>query len=236
MKNSVPAYLEQVSKKKTEDMQEVYGGEIIQNEREYKVDSEIGRFAFNTHRLINEDGIKFNTSKDIFKAQRNLEWYETEGFYELAFSLVRDESYRKSAEKLNRIRREPKGGGTPTRTLASIMEIESEKMSKEINDKTDKILAKNDFTGELELKDEEKEYGVKIANVAIKTEKIKEAQEKYDQKESEEKFKILDRQCEKIYIEANESVKITIDDILVKKQVEHRKKEEKKAKEMLKKQ
>lgn len=176
----------------------------------------MGRFTFKTHKIVNEEGIKFDTSKDIFKVQRYLEWYETEGFYEVAFSLVKDESYRRSAKKLNRVRREEVGGGTPTRTLASIVEIESKKMTAEINGKTAEILAENNFTEEGLPKDLEKEYGRNIKNSAIKKEDKKEAQEKYNKSEAEEGFKISDSQREKTYIDPKEAVKISIDDIVEK--------------------
>ncbi len=163
----------------------------------------------------------------MFDILRDREWYRTEGFNELACNFVKDESYRKSSEKLNRVRREEAKGGTPTRTLANIVEIEGVKIASKIEEKVEDILIENEFTKEGIPKDIERSYGIKIEDVAIDTAEVKSACESYNKK-VEKGFEIKDMQCEKKYIKPKTATNISIDDVSVKKQVEHRKKDEKK--------
>jgi hypothetical protein len=135
---------------------------------------------------------------------------------------------------LNRARREEEKEGTPTRTLASIIEIEVKKMTNKIDNKVNEILAEDNFTEEGKPKDPERKYGVNTENAAIDKKKIKGVQDRYNENEAEKGFEIRNPQCEKIYIDTNETVRISIDDILVKKQVEHREKDEKKDKKNVK--
>jgi hypothetical protein len=91
------------------------------------VDGEIGRFTFKTHHIVNEGHIVFDTSKDFFYTFKSKEWYRTEGFNEIAMDFVTDLSYRKATLKFNRIRWQEEHG-TPSRTLAHIVEIEGTKV------------------------------------------------------------------------------------------------------------
>ncbi|MDK2932785.1 MAG: hypothetical protein PWP27_595, partial [Clostridiales bacterium] len=91
------------------------------------MDGEIGRFTFKTHHIVNEGHIVFDTSKDFFYTFKSKEWYRTEGFNEIAMDFVTDLSYRKATLKFNRIRWQEEHG-TPSRTLAHIVEIEGTKV------------------------------------------------------------------------------------------------------------
>ena len=220
LKKSVSGYLETISKKKTELEQNKNGGEIITNEKQYSVDGEIGRFSFNTHTLVNEDKPIFNTSKDIFRTLRDREYYRTEGFNELLFPLVTNESYRHAEEKLNRIRREGEGG-TPMRTLAGIVESESTKINKNIDEKVETILVNHKFSSDGHPIKPNAKYGESNEQMFIDKTDVKKAQERYNNNVTNE-LKIEDVHCEKNYADKTESTNIPVDDVGVKKQVEHR--------------
>ena len=145
---SISKHLGEISKKKAQNEQELIGGNIVENEKLYCVDGEIGRFAFKTHKIVDNCRKLFDTSKDIFRTLYVKEWYRTQGFNEIAFAFVVDESYRKADKKLNRIRREG-NGGTPMRTLSNAVEIEGDRINEFVKEKVSSILEESEFTKRL---------------------------------------------------------------------------------------
>ena len=89
----------------------------------YRVDGEIGRITFSCHHVMREGSLVLDTSREVFPALIGKEWYRTVGFKELA--IVRgtlDGSYRHTTQILNRIRHQPQA--TPLRTLQDAVEAE----------------------------------------------------------------------------------------------------------------
>ena len=190
----------------------------------YQVDGEVGRFQFKTHKVVTERGTVFDSAKDIFRTLHSKEWYRTQGFNELAFDLVVDESYRKADKKLNRVRREGKGG-TPSRTLANVVEIEGKKIDGHIKSKAADIFKEYDFACNGVPNDNSRIYGIELERAKIKDYVVKEAIEKYN-RFKEDDLKIDEEQSLRYYEESSSTVNMSVDDVGVKKQVEHREKNE----------
>jgi hypothetical protein len=105
----------------------------------YRVDGEVGRFAFNTHEVVVDEKVVFK-STDMFPPQRGKEYYQTQGFREVGMFLgATSASYRKTYEWLNRLRWQEEGG-TPLNTLRDATEAEGKKILDFFEVKTDSVL------------------------------------------------------------------------------------------------
>jgi len=191
--------------KKTQIEQSRVGGTIKEDCSGYRVDGEIGRFTFTTHRLINDDNTVFDTSKDFFRTLMSKEWYRTEGFNEIALGFATDISYRLSTEKLNRIRWQT-DNGTPSRTLANTVEIEGSKVYKHIEELAGKILEDNSFTKE----------GKPADNIVI----YRPAKEKLSLLPETAEAALAEYKAQEFYEDPETVVNISIDDVGVKSQKE----------------
>jgi hypothetical protein len=116
------------------------GGEVYVNEVRYRVDGEVGRFSFLTHRLERDGEVIFDSAHDLFPAVISKGWYLTRGFKEVAmvYGSV-EKSYRKTATLINRVRYQT-SGGTPMRTLQEQTEREGEKLAAHLAARTEEIL------------------------------------------------------------------------------------------------
>jgi hypothetical protein len=110
------------------------------NELRYRVDGEVGRFSFVTHRLERDGVVCFDSARDLFAALRTNELYLTRGFKEVAmvYGSVA-QSYRKTAWLLNRVRYQTTGG-TPMRTLQEQTEAVGERLQCQIEAQAEQIL------------------------------------------------------------------------------------------------
>lgn len=113
------------------------------------------------------------------------------------------------------------------RTLSWIVESEGNKISEHVNSKVEQILEESEFFKDGVPKNKESVYGVNGKDVCIDSDTIKKAQQKYNES-TENGIKIDDIQCQKLYLNPREATNISIDDVGVKKQVEHREINEKK--------
>lgn len=112
----------------------------------YKVEGEIGRFQFDTHRVLDENGAVFNTSRDFFSGLKPKERYITAGFKEIAmFFGDIDTSYRDAAKLVNRVRHQ-EVGGTPHRTLHDNTEREGLQVIGCLEKKTGNVLKRHGFS------------------------------------------------------------------------------------------
>ena len=115
------------------------------NEKQYRIDGEIGRFCFNTHRILRSNKEYFNTRKECFPTLKGKELYKTIGFKEIAIvDGVTQSSYRKTRQRINRMRYQESEAGTPLRTLQNIAELEGKKLQKWIDERTNEILSENE--------------------------------------------------------------------------------------------
>lgn len=95
IREALPKHLEEISKKilekvKAKKIEIVKGG--------YKVDGEVGRFHFSTHRVDGDNG-NYSTAVDFFPRLKGKERYRTMGFKHLAMILGDvDNTYRKTTD------------------------------------------------------------------------------------------------------------------------------------------
>ena len=116
------------------------GGDGIRiRETQYRVDSELGRFTFDTHEVVSNEKVVFKSTA-LFPLQRGKTYYLTRGFRDFGMlNGATDTSYRKTCERLNRQRRQEEGG-TPLSTLRDATEAEGAKVLDFWAAKTDRVL------------------------------------------------------------------------------------------------
>jgi len=113
------------------------------------VDGEVGRFTFTTHGVVQGSELRHRTSRWLFPPLQAKEWYRTRGFKELALVHgVVDDSYRKTADLINRIRHQSTEEGTPSRTLCDTAEGEGQQILAQMERQADRILQEHHFTQE----------------------------------------------------------------------------------------
>ena len=189
---------------------------MINNQRLFGVDGEIGRFSFQTHSIEKDGEILYNTAESVFPEQRAREKYKTSGFKEISIIHgTTERSYRDTTSLINRIRHQE--GATPMRTLQDNTEKEGGKLLDFLEEKTKAIFDKNSFTEEgiPQNKDEYADNDVAL----IPKEEIKGAIESWglsaDQVAEIEKNSVW-------YENSSQTVNISIDDVLVKEQKKNR--------------
>lgn len=112
----------------------------------YKVDGEVGRFHFNTHRLVDKRGFTYSTATDFFPALKAKEWYRTFGFKDIAMILGDVvSSYRSTTALINRVRYQQLKG-TPFRTLQANREKEGAEPIDFLEEKTTHVLKRHRFS------------------------------------------------------------------------------------------
>ena len=206
-------------KKKAQYESITTGGNIVQKNESYRVDSEAGRLTFNTYNVLKDNRIIFDTAKDILPSIGNTEWYRTDGFNEIALKLMTQISFNETSKMLNRIRWQPEGG-TPSRTLENIVKIEGRKLNGEILRTTTKILEINEFNMNNNLELAEIGYGLKKEEANMNTTTVLSAIAEVNT-DLPEKLKVSTENVG-FYENSNKTVSISIDDVGVKKQKEHR--------------
>jgi hypothetical protein len=90
--------------KKTLSETEGEKGKIIEKPNHYAIDAEIGLLEIHTYELKEGSQRVFSTQGDVFPETGSREHYKTVCFQEFALFYPCDESYRKSAGKINRAR------------------------------------------------------------------------------------------------------------------------------------
>lgn len=226
MREAIGVHLTNVSESKALENGEE--GNLHSNGRTYKVDGEVGRFEFETHRIEDEEGnTVYNTAEDFFEPLEAKERYKTKGYKELAYIHgTTQKSYRKSSETLNRVRHQEEGG-TPVMTLQENTEAEGMRVLETIEHKAQNILEQHDFTAEGKYEGDAAKYQ-KIESRNLTEEKVEQAIECCQKK--------IDIDCDLSknpvdYEDPEYTVNISIDDVKVKKQKNKRKKTEEKIQE-----
>ncbi len=93
-----------------------------------------------------DDEVLYNTSREFFLPLQGEEKYRTEGFKEIVLIYgTTEESFRKTAALINRVRHQAKGG-TPSRTIRDHAEHEGSKIQAHLEQKTRTILHENGCT------------------------------------------------------------------------------------------
>ena len=184
--------------------------------RPYRVDGEIGRFGFEAYEAVGAKKAGESLSvKALFAPLSGKSWYRTEGFKEVAYVHgSTNESYRKTTALLNRIRHQP-DGGTPVRTLQDSSQREGEHLLAYLTGRSEQILKDHDVT--------EQDCPLSLAQpsspVYLPSEAVQKALEQCRQPE-----RVVQRmQANPVpYEDPHQSVNISVDDVGVKRQSEHR--------------
>jgi len=167
-----------------------------------------------------DDEVLYNTSREFFLPLQGEEKYRTEGFKEIVLIYgTTEESFRKTAALINRVRHQAKGG-TPSRTIRDHAEHEGSKIQAHLEQKTRTILHENGCT---EAGESQKVIrGTFCQNVTIEEEeRLKDIVRKFD----------LEDQCKSAilknpvpYEDTKEAVNISIDEVGAKQQKDNREK------------
>ena len=156
IRGALSEHLSQASKNKA--LEKAEAEIIVINERSYDVDGEAGRFHFATHGVVKDGKRVFDTSKEVFPTLRGKEFYRTVGFKELAYIYGdTNESFRKTAELINRSRHQQQNG-TPSRTLQESTEREGQQILDYVKDQSNRILEQNGFSEDSQYQGNSIEY------------------------------------------------------------------------------
>lgn len=178
----------------------------------YRVDGEVGRFTFPTHQVVSDAFILYDTAQDLFPGCRCWEQYKTSGFKELSYIYgTTEQSYQKTAHVINRIRYQE--GATPSRTLQDGVKQEGTRILDFLERKTTRILFQQGFRQDGSPGPEQAVYQPPVQVVA--QEDVNQAIAACDLS-PEEQTEVAKNPV--LYEQAAESVNISIDDVVVKKQ------------------
>ncbi len=189
---------------------------LVKNTWPYRVDGEVGRFEFLTYRVCQDKTILYDTSREVFAPLGCWERYQTAGFKEIAFIRgVTEQSCRKTAAFINRIRHQ-EGATSPT-TLRTSAEREGKKVLDCLELTTTEILKREGFD----------EVGQPVTSssqwsqdaVVLSAARVKEAIDACDLT-ADERTEVEGNPV--LYEHPTETVNISIDDVVVKKQKRHR--------------
>jgi hypothetical protein len=117
---------------------------VVEDPTAYRVDGEIGRLTFCCHQVVREGTVVFDASREVFPALTGKQWYRTVGFKELAIVHgALHGSYRQTTQLLNRLRHQPKA--TPLRTLQDAVEAEGVAASRALEQEARRLVRQEGF-------------------------------------------------------------------------------------------
>lgn len=188
---------------------------MVEDPTAYRVDGEIGRITFCCHQVLREGAVLLDTSREVFPALTGKEWYRTEGFKDLAIVHgALDGSYRHTTQMLNRIRHQP--NATPLRTLQDAVEAEGLAASRAMDQEARRLVRQEGFDDQTLLPvperaaSEPQHLKAEIVEAALR-----------EVAPDEQTLSAMQNNPVK-YEDPNVAVNISIDDVLAKKQKEHR--------------
>lgn len=220
IRKALSKHLEEMSEKKSSEKAEE-GQRIERNPKPYRIDGEAGRFEFTTHSVFDGNNqVVFNSAVDYYPSQGAREYYRTVGFKEIAYIQGDTEnSFRKTADLLNRVRHQ-QAGGTPFRTLQESTEREGEQILDLLREKTLCCLRENGFDENTLPVSVDAKYSEARPGVLEEAAIMEAAESLPEQYEVE---KILSNPV--IFENPESTVNVSIDDVTVKRQESERPKE-----------
>jgi hypothetical protein len=188
---------------------------MVEDSTAYRVDGEIGRITFPCHQVTREGSVVLDTSREVFPALIGKEWYRTVGFKELTIvhGLLSD-SYRQTMQMLNRIRHQP--GATPLRTLQDSVEAEGLAAAEALEQEAGRML-QDDGLDDKTLRPVEVRATCEVQHLdpQLVDSALREVAP------DEQTLKAM-RANPVGYEDSTVTVNVSIDDVLAKKQKEHR--------------
>ena len=187
-----------------------------QNTWPYRVDGELGRFEFPTYRVCQQDKILYGSARELFAPLGCWERYETIGFKEIAFMRgLTEQSCRKTAVLLNRIRHQE--GATGSTTLRTSAEREGKQVLACLERTTTEILHREGFdeAGQPRTPPLTGSHDAVVLSSEQVTAAIDACDLTSDERAEVERNPVL-------YEQPTQTVNISCDDVVVKKQKQHR--------------
>jgi len=103
------------------------------------VDGEVGRISFGCHWVVRAGAVLLDTSRQVYPELIGKQWYRTIGFNDLAIVRgVLDTSYRQATRMLNRTRHQPEA--TPVCTLRDVVEAEGLAAATALDDEARRVV------------------------------------------------------------------------------------------------
>ncbi len=124
------------------------GGELIARPKEYLIEAEVGQLEVDTFEIKKGSRKVFSTKRNLFPETGPKEHHKTVCFRELAVFSPCDETFRKSAQELNRLLWRKEGRMVQARTIANLVYREGEAIAACIENKAKTILKCHQFTDE----------------------------------------------------------------------------------------
>ena len=118
-------------------------GRIVRQTAPYRVAGEIGQLEFPLYRFVPTDPT--SGSPDLFEPLGPRESYQTQGFVELLLRMAVQESYRETAESLDRVRGQ-KAGSTSVAMVGRVVEREGTAIHTTREQWTSEVLAEHGFS------------------------------------------------------------------------------------------
>ena len=206
-------------KKTRSQFQVLQGEEIIERLKEYIIDAEVGQLEVDTFEIKKGSEKVFSTKRDVFPETGPREHHKTVCFRDFALFYPCDESYRKSAQKLNRALRRKEGQQVQARTLANLVEREGKKIQVYIEDKAERILENHGFHPDGSIKNQGKvSQSIKNEEGTLAREKVCQMIEEINSGLIKEKHIDLSELNETFEHPNAIKANISIDDVCCKKQ------------------
>ena len=181
------------------------------------IDAEIGRLRIDTFEIKEGKRTVFATEKDVFPETGSREPYKTACFRELVVFFPCDDTFRQSADKVNRVLwGQEKTDQVRSRTIANLVEREGKSIQDHIKEKAEHILMCNSFSIDGKLL--EKNFPSAAENAVLPQETVCKMIEELNAENIKERhidFSELHETFEDPYsVNAN----ISLDDVCCKKQ------------------
>ncbi|MCP3884370.1 MAG: hypothetical protein GY700_02640, partial [Propionibacteriaceae bacterium] len=189
---------------------------MTRNTWPYRVDGELGRFEFPTYRVCQQDTTLYDTAREVFPPLGCWERYETVGLKEIAFMHgVTEQSCRKTTVLINRIRHQ--ADATASTTLRTSAEREGKQVMTCLERTATTILQREGFDETGQPLTQQSLWSQDVVEMSPKlvTEAIDACDLTADERTEVEQNPVL-------YEQPTETVNISIDDVVVKKQKQHR--------------
>jgi hypothetical protein len=183
--------------------------------RPYRVDGEVGRIEFSTYRVQQDTRILYD-SRAVFPLLYGKEWYKTNGWKDLVvtYGCVQP-SYRGGSEFLNRIRHQV--DATPHRTIQYFVETEGRRVQEALTARSEEAMAAHPEGAPAA------EEASDTAGFLLHGDHVQAVLERCETHLRERGLEGPLQDNPVPYEDVAHSVNITIDDVKVKEQKQHRK-------------
>ena len=195
------------------------GGNLKERPKDYPIEAEVGHLEVTTFEVKKGSKKVFSTKRDVFPEAGPREAHKTVCFRELALFYPCDESYRKSAQKLNRALRRKEGKEVIARTMANLVEREGEQLQASLENKAESVLEDHGFHTNGSIKSQKKAFeSINEEEVRLPREKVCQMIEELNRGQEKEKQIDLSELHQSFEDPSAIKANISSDDVCCKKQ------------------